>query len=308
MLINAALVHSAPARRLPHGFAFWGDVAHARCGERPVPKTTIERLSFRALSTVQRAPTIMLLRLRSLLSGASAVSVLACSNLALLALILWRDGQLRKLLRRLRTARSTAELGGLLGRDYEPPLPAPIAEALERSCLCFLATSRSESPHLSLMRFSYCQDLETPREEVLIMTTQRATKKYEMLAANQNVALLVHDFEGDAGNDASNYTALDGRSRYSITLNGVAREARGALAEQYRAIHLKSNAAYKQFIVGDDIAIITVHLQRARVCDVNDRVHHFRRNDSGREWTECGHAEGASPKGSREGSGSGSPS
>ena len=41
--------------------------------------------------------------------------------------------------------------------------------------------------------------------------------------------------------------------------------------------------------VGEDIAIITVHLRRARVCDVNDRVSHFQRTQSGREWTECTH-------------------
>lgn len=49
---------------------------------------------------------------------------------------------------------------------------------------------------------------------------------------------------------------------------------------------LAGNVAYAQFIVGDDIAIITVHLTRARVCDVNDKVTHFSRDANGKRWTE----------------------
>lgn len=35
-----------------------------------------------------------------------------------------------------------------------------------------------------------------------------------------------------------------------------------------------------------DIAIITVHISRARVCDVNDRVNHFVRDANGRSWSQ----------------------
>ena len=76
-----------------------------------------------------------------------------------------------------------------------------------------------------------------------------------------------------------------GRPKYSITLNGTVRVQAGELAERYRQLHLARNRAYSQFILGDDIAIITVHLTRARVCDVNDRVHHFARAPS-KEWAE----------------------
>ena len=94
------------------------------------------------------------------------------------------------------------------------------------------------------------------------------------------MALLVHDFNTSADADATNYQQMDGRTRYSITLNGVVSVQEGELAERYRAIHLAANPAYTQFIVGDDIAIITVDLKRARVCDVNDRVTHFARGNS----------------------------
>ena len=43
---------------------------------------------------------------------------------------------------------------------------------------------------------------------------------------------------------------------------------------------------YEQFIVGDDIAIITVTLTAARVCDVNDSVRHWSKADGLVQWTE----------------------
>ena len=101
---------------------------------------------------------------------------------------------------------------------------------------------------------------------------------------------LVHDFatHNDERNAVeSDYSLVNGdRPRFSITLNGRVRVEEGALAERYRAIHLARNKSYSQFIVGPDIAIITVHLQRARVCDVNDRVAHFARNNGSAKWDE----------------------
>ena len=189
-------------------------------------------------------------------------------------------------------------LGGYLGKDYVPPLPRPVAEALERSCLCYLATSgENHEPHLSLMRFTYTAGLEEPLSEVLIISTQRKTKKFELITRNNQVALLVHDFNTSADADATNYQQMDGRTRYSITLNGVVSVQEGELAERYRAIHLAANPSYTQFIVGDDIAIITVDLKRARVCDVNDRVTHFARGNSEvganvHAWSEVSAAPG----------------
>ena len=175
------------------------------------------------------------------------------------------------------------ELDSLVDADFTPPLPEPVVQVLTRCCLCFLATSSGDSPHLSLMRFSYSRSLaaQRPGAEVLIVSTRRSTKKYATLCANRNVALLVHDFAGENESDLLNYTALEGRPRHSITLSGVVREESGEMAERYRAIHLEKNQAYAQFIVGDDIAILTVEIETARVCDVNDRVSHFERQQRG---------------------------
>lgn len=180
-------------------------------------------------------------------------------------------------------------LGDLLGKDYTPPLPQPVADALDRSCLCFLATAGTGNehvePHLSLMRYTYTRGLDPEddggRREVMVISTQRKTKKFDILTQNENVALLVHDFTSHRESDQANYEALGGErpaAKYSITLNGTVRVEEGALAERYRAVHLAHNQAYEQFIVGDDIAIITVKLTRARVCDVHDNVTSFARD------------------------------
>lgn len=97
---------------------------------------------------------------------------------------------------------------------------------------------------------------------------------------------LVHDFTTHADEDNNDYSPLENRPRYSITLNGRVHVETGERAERYRQIHLAHNTSYSQFIVGEGIAIITVHLQRARVCDVNDRVSHYQREDGKKRWAE----------------------
>ena len=147
------------------------------------------------------------------------------------------------------------------------------------------------------MRYTYAAGLEPEdplRSEVMIISTQRKTKKFEILTENENVALLVHDFQthrdetitGAPAASNPDYQPVGQRPKYSITLNGTVRVESGALAERYREVHLARNSAYRQFIVGADVAIVTVRLTRARVCDVNDHVQHYARDSSGQSWAE----------------------
>lgn len=146
-----------------------------------------------------------------------------------------------------------------------PPLPDAVVSLLQISRLCFLATQSDGEPHLSLMNFTYCQS-----EELIIFCTRRNTKKYDQMRENCNVAILVHDFPHLATLPAG---IQHGRS-YSITLNGKAiplpRDSKEQ--ERFRQIHLENNQDYKQFIVGDDIAVILVKVHRARLCDIKDNV------------------------------------
>lgn len=75
---------------------------------------------------------------------------------------------------------------------------------------------------------------------------------------------------------------------YSITLNGVARvqPAGGAEAERYRAVHLRNNEAYAQFIEGPRIAVLTVHVTSARICNIADRVTYWDAASAAREGSK----------------------
>jgi hypothetical protein len=151
----------------------------------------------------------------------------------------------------------------------KPPFPKAVGDMLSTCRLAYLSTIDIEeaSPHLSLMRFTHLHDPEDG--EVVIMSTNTKTKKFDMLQKQKGVALLVHDFPqqqqaGDHGNDVG---------LYSITLNGECRiVTEVAKQDRYRRAHLHHNPDYPQFIVGKDIAILRVNVTSARICNINDQV------------------------------------
>ncbi len=149
------------------------------------------------------------------------------------------------------------------GSQLKPPFPKLVREMLSKCRLAYLSTVDSEmaTSHLSLMRFTYLNDPEDG--EVVIMSTNVMTKKFEMLQRQKGVALLVHDFGQDSAS----------AGLYSITLNGNCRIVENiAKVDQYRRMHLSHNPDYPQFIVGDDIAILCIDVTSARICDINDQV------------------------------------
>lgn len=148
-----------------------------------------------------------------------------------------------------------------------PPFPKVVQVMLSKCRLAYLSTvdAGNASSHLSLMRFTYVKE-----EEVIIMSTNRNTKKFDMLRRQGGVALLVHDF-------AQHGDGTEGD--YSITLNGQCSILEGEDAERYRASHLKHNPDYPQFIVGEDIAILCVEVSSARICNINDNVLKWDVND-----------------------------
>ena len=105
-------------------------------------------------------------------------------------------------------------------QPLRPPLPPVVKKVLSRCRLAYLSTVDSEihSSHvsifdyasaspstltriietiqLSLMRFTYL-----PEEELIIMSTNKMTKKYDMISRQKGVALLIHDFADEGGDD-----------------------------------------------------------------------------------------------------------
>ena len=169
-------------------------------------------------------------------------------------------------------------------QQFKPPFPPKIRTMLSKCRLAYLSTvdSSSNSSHLSLMRFTYVCD---PTDgEVVVMSTNVKTKKFDMLAQQSGVALLVHDFVkmpddddddgGDGGGANDGGRDEDNGGTYSMTLNGQCRILKNGtdLAEKYRRAHLQHNPEYPQFIVGPDIVMLCVDVTSARICDIRDQV------------------------------------
>uniref|UniRef100_A0A7S4ANC2 Pyridoxamine 5'-phosphate oxidase N-terminal domain-containing protein n=1 Tax=Pseudo-nitzschia australis TaxID=44445 RepID=A0A7S4ANC2_9STRA len=177
--------------------------------------------------------------------------------------------------------KSSSSLSSLI----KPPFPQTLREMLSKCRLAYLSTAdnAATSSHLSLMRFTYLHD---PVDgEVVIMSTNRKTKKFEMLSQQNGVALLVHDFDDKAqqlanGKGNSNITEpTTPQIHRSITLNGNCCILEGDDETKYRQAHLRHNPDYPQFIVGEDIAVLCIHVTSARICDLNDRVVHWNVDD-----------------------------
>jgi len=162
-----------------------------------------------------------------------------------------------------------------------PPFPQTLRDMLSKCRLAYLSTvdTQAASSHLSLMRFTYLHDDEDG--EIVIMSTNKNTKKFEMLQQQQGVALLVHDFphgddvEAAKKAQASSSSTAAQHSSSTITLNGSCRILAGDEETKYRHAHLKHNPEYPQFILGDDIAVLCIHVTSGRICDVHDNVIHW---------------------------------
>lgn len=72
-------------------------------------------------------------------------------------------------------------------------LPTEVVQCLENARFLHLATCADNTPHVSLMNYTYLAASPYSRSPVIIMTTNPASKKMTNLASNPNVSLLVHD-------------------------------------------------------------------------------------------------------------------
>lgn len=191
-----------------------------------------------------------------------------------------RPEQRSKELKRDSSERS--DVSTVSGETAYPPFPQELVQLLEATSLCYLSTSglgdspeAPGDPHLSLMLFTYYNDAED--REVIIMTTRRDTKKLQNILANPKAAVLLHDFPAAKG-DFEDTGSPDGARKYSrtssITVYGSIRvlDNGSSIEQKYRDIHKRSNPKYQQFIVGENIAVLLVMVESARICNVDDKV------------------------------------
>jgi hypothetical protein len=104
---------------------------------------------------------------------------------------------------------------------------------------------------------------------------------------NPKVAVLVHDFpnnEESANSSRKEQKVCESkkqRKQWSITLNGTAEATTDGepITEKYGKLHMENNPDYNQFIIGEDIAVLIIRIDRARMCDVQDRVSYWNAKD-----------------------------
>lgn len=156
--------------------------------------------------------------------------------------------------------------------EIRPPFPPPVVALLRSCALCYLSTVSEGSPHLSLMNFTYVQS-----EEKIVMSTRRDTTKFTALLSLPRVALLLHDFPDQHSTreqaDAAGQAGGTQGKTFSITLYGSVTEEKGAEGERLRTLHLQRHGpSMQQFICGENVAIISVAVEKARICNDSDQV------------------------------------
>ena len=157
--------------------------------------------------------------------------------------------------------------------NLRPPFPKPIVDLLQSASLCHMGVQLDDgTTHLCLMSFTYIPD-----EQTIIMSTRRNTTKFRAIQNIDEVTLLIHNFStykitcetteevSAADNDYSN--------THSITLYGNVIILSGEDAEDMRLKHLERHGnGFSQFIIGKDIAVLSVGVNSAKICNIKDEV------------------------------------
>ncbi|KKA26512.1 hypothetical protein TD95_004242, partial [Thielaviopsis punctulata] len=73
-------------------------------------------------------------------------------------------------------------------------LPRDVVQCLENARFLHLATCINNTPHVSLMNYTYLASSPFSSTPVVIMTSNPASKKVQNMEANPTVSLLVHDW------------------------------------------------------------------------------------------------------------------
>ncbi|KAF2397372.1 hypothetical protein EJ06DRAFT_532991 [Trichodelitschia bisporula] len=75
-----------------------------------------------------------------------------------------------------------------------PTLPSEVVTCLENGRFLHLATSHNDTPHVTLMKYTYLPSSPFFNSPTIIMTTSTSSRKAFNLFSNPRVALLVHDW------------------------------------------------------------------------------------------------------------------
>jgi general stress protein 26 len=156
--------------------------------------------------------------------------------------------------------------------DLEPPFPDEVNALLLSASSCHLGVTLPDgTSHLCLMIFTYIAE-----EQRIILSTRRDTAKFRAISQLTRVTLLLHDLNA---RDAA--AARLPASTHSITLYGEVVILADAESEANRSAHLaRHGSKYHQFIVGENVAMLSVSVESARICDARDQVRLWSRRDN----------------------------
>jgi nitroimidazol reductase NimA-like FMN-containing flavoprotein (pyridoxamine 5'-phosphate oxidase superfamily) len=127
-----------------------------------------------------------------------------------------------------------------------------IKTLLKNNKLCSMATCWNQKPYLSLMNFTYLE-----KENIVILSSRKNSKKYNNIQKNKNISLLV-------SSDSLNKSATFLGTAQIISLEDEKEE-------YYRKIHLK-NCEMPQFILGENINLIIFNIEEVIISDSQDNV------------------------------------
>ena len=142
-------------------------------------------------------------------------------------------------------------------------IPETLLTLLEKEKLCFLSTSYQDQPHVSLMNFTFLKD-----KGLIVLTSRADTTKVTYMKRNPAVALLFTHFSGGE------------RPPVSCTVYGTAQVVDTHRSHVYREAHLLRHPGMDAFILGDQIAVVTVSLRHVAMADIQDQVSNWSVDDS----------------------------
>jgi nitroimidazol reductase NimA-like FMN-containing flavoprotein (pyridoxamine 5'-phosphate oxidase superfamily) len=135
--------------------------------------------------------------------------------------------------------------------DINPEVKRRIDNVLNSQSIAVLGTSKDNEPYSSLVGFYITDDL---RE--LIFATMRQRLKYQNMAANPRVTLMIDDRD-EQNNDFNETT--------SITIIGSAEDVNGQKREECASSLVKRHPVLSDFVSLPDCAIMRVTIDKIYV-------------------------------------------
>ncbi|MFW9834955.1 MAG: pyridoxamine 5'-phosphate oxidase family protein [Candidatus Thorarchaeota archaeon] len=135
--------------------------------------------------------------------------------------------------------------------DINPEVKRRIDKVLNSQSIAVLGTSKENEPYSSLVGFVVTDDM---RE--LVFATMRQRLKYENMAVNPRVTLMIDD-RSEQNNDFNETT--------SITIIGTAEDVMGDDREGYASMLVQKHPILADFVSFPDCAVMRVKIDKIYV-------------------------------------------